>query len=184
MKAQDRSDFARRCSALGARLATGELALPAFRAHICALLTERFAVSRASLWRFVGSGVDRRMLCVGIGTMSGDFEPGGTVLHANAFGGYFEQLVSRGVYRAPDVHADPLLAGMAPYFSATGVRALLDTCFAINGLPFGVLCLEETRGTRQWTAAEGAALRQAASALSLVVARLGPDYDFGVRHDA
>ncbi|MGE5865744.1 MAG: GAF domain-containing protein [Rhizobacter sp.] len=184
MKAQDRSDFALRCRALGARLAEGELALPEFRARICALLTERFAVSRASLWRFVGAGVDRRMHCVGIGTMDGRFEPGGAVLHANAFSGYFEQLVTRGVYSAPDVQADPLLTGLAPYFNTTGVRALLDTCFAINGLPFGVLCLEETRHTRQWTASEGAALRQAASALSLVVARLGPDFDFGVRHDA
>lgn len=183
MRAQDRSDFAVQCRALGARLAEGELPLPEFRARICALLTERFSVSRASLWRFVGAGVDRRMCCVGIGTMSGQFDPGGAVLHANAFGGYFEELVTRGVYSAPDVHVDPRLAGLAPYFEATGVRALLDTCFAINGLPFGVLCLEETRHTRQWTAAEGAALRQAASALSLVVARLGPEFDFGVRHD-
>lgn len=180
MKAQDRSDFAFRCRALGAQLDQGELSLPEFRARICELLIERFAASRASLWRFSGTGAQRRMHCVGIGTADGRFEPGGAELHASAFEGYFEELVTRGVYRAPDVHADPLLAGLHPYFEATGVRALLDTSFAINGLPFGVVCLEETR-PRQWTPAEGVALRQAASALSIVVARLGPGFDFGLR---
>ncbi len=165
---------------MAAQLACGALTLPAFREALCRLLRGSFGVSRASLWGFTGDGDKRSLHCVGLASTGAAFHASGAVLHASEFGLYFEQLLSRGVYVAHDVMQEPALAGLATYFARTGVRSLLDTSFQINGRPFGVVCLEETGRVRTWTAQEAAALRQAASTISLSVARLGPTFDFGV----
>jgi GAF domain-containing protein len=173
-------DFAEACRTLAAKLAAGDMPVPAFREALCTLLMTQFGVSRASVWRFAGDGETRRMRCVGLSTVRDGFDPGGAELHATEFSIYFSQLLTRGVFIANDVALEPSLAGLAPYFARTGVRSLLDTSFQINGRPFGVVCLEETDVQRTWTSAEAASLRQAASVISLMIARLGPTFDFGM----
>lgn len=172
--------FAALCRWHGARLQAGDETLDQFRQALCGALVAHFRVSRASLWRCVGESPDQRLHCVGVGLASGGAEGGGAVLHEAEFGAYLRELLGRGVYTARDVLADPALSGLQAYFASTGVRSLLDTAFQINGRPFGVLCLEVTGQPRAWTAREAQQLRAAASAISLVVARLGPGYDFGV----
>ncbi len=164
-------DFSALCRPHANRLRTGEMTLPEFRAAMCDLLQRRFGVARASLWRVEGAGAHRHLRCVGVGTPGGVFDASGTELRDAELGFYFEVLLDRGIYHADDVRTDPLLDTLRPFLARHGVTALLDTVFQINGKPFGVVCLEETAGPRHWTPAESIALRQAASAISLAIAR-------------
>jgi GAF domain-containing protein len=53
-----------------------------------------------------------------------------------------------------------------------GTRALLDAAFAINGMAFGVLCCEQTDGTRTWQASEVCDLKRFAAIVSLQIASI------------
>lgn len=170
-------DFSSLCRPHAARLRTGEMTLPEFRAAMCDLLQRTFGVARASLWRVEGDGVDWHLRCVGLGTPGGVFVAPGVELREVELGAYFKVLLERGVYASDDVRTDPLLVTLSPFLRQNGVTALMDTLFQINGRPFGVVCLEETSGPRHWTASEAVSLRLAASAISLAIARYRPPGD-------
>ncbi len=163
---------------LGGRLTAGEIPLNDFRAAVCEAFRTHFNCSRASLWRFVGEAPTRSLRCVGLFTAEAGFLQPGTVLLAEDYGAYLDQLLTRGTLASPDVMADPHLRELGPYFEATGVRSLMDTAFQINGEAFGVVCLEEIGKTRDWTAQEQSALREATFTISLAIARMGPRFDF------
>jgi GAF domain-containing protein len=159
---------------LGARLASGDLPLDGYCAALCALFQSHFGCARASLWRFVNAEGERRLRCMGLQTATeGHSRPGGELAEAD-YRVYFEELLARGTYASNDVMADPALAELHAYFQATGVTALLDTAFQINGEAFGVVCLEEVGVARTWTRPEQSALREAAALVSLTIARMGP----------
>lgn len=168
---------------LGRELTSGELSLLGYRKGLCAAFQRHFQCSRASLWRFVGEGDDRRLRCFGLSTSALGFEQPGTELNVQAYAIYVGHLVKCGTFASPDVRADPNLQELRGYFDTTGVCSLMDSAFQFNGELFGTICLEETGRQRDWTAHEQAALREAVVLVSLAIARMGPRFDFN-RDDA
>lgn len=158
---------------LGSLLTAGELPMLAYRNGLCQTFLQHFDCSRASLWRFVGEGTERRLRCMGLSTPGDGFQQPEMALDTSLYALYIHRLVSSGTFASPDVMTDPDLAELRPYFDATGVRSLMDSAFQFNGELFGAICLEETGERRDWTAQEQAALRDAVMLISLTMARMG-----------
>jgi hypothetical protein len=165
---------------LGSALSDRQITLNAFRSEVCRSLSEKFCGTRASLWYLVEAPDGRRLRCVGLHAPGLGFGGSGAELLEKDYGGYFAALLERGAYLSDDVWVDDNLQGLRAYFEETGVRALMDTVFQINGEAVGVICIEETRCSRHWTPAELASLRRGAAGISLAMARLGPRYHFGM----
>ncbi len=165
---------------LASALSDSRLNLNEFRSEVCRGLSDMFAGTRASLWYLVEAIDGRRLRCVGLYSPDSGSGAVGAELLENDYGEYFEALLKTGAYLSHDVYADPNLQGLRAYFDQTGVRALMDTVFQINGEAVGVICIEETRGTRRWTPTELASLRRGAGGISLAMARQGPRYHFGM----
>lgn len=159
---------------IGVQLGNGDIDLVMYRAALCGIFQTHFGCARASLWRFVGPADARQLRCLGLHTAEGGFCEPEVALSAADFGVYMREVLARGVFVASDVRCDPHLHELRAYFDAHQVCSLLDTAFQINGEAFGVVCLEETGQTRHWTRQEQTALRDAASLVSLSIARLGP----------
>ena len=65
---------------------------------------------------------------------------------------------------------DPALQSMREsYLIANNVTALLDAAFMLNGRAYGMVCCEETKATRAWSAGDVFALRAIVTRLALLM---------------
>ncbi|WP_431049849.1 GAF domain-containing protein [Roseateles sp. L2-2] len=116
-----------------------------------------FRSSHASLWLLDGEPGEYRLRCLGAHAVDGasDQRP---VCEQRAYPGYFDALLSGGVFNCADAQADPRLSGLEP---PPTWRAMLDVSGQINGKTFGVIALGQRDTARVWTKREELDLRRA-----------------------
>lgn len=146
--------------------------LSAYRRQVSEALRERFDCSMASLWRLDGPAGGRVLTCVF--SLSDDplRNAAGESITEASMPEYLATLANDGLFRSDDVDTDARLQGILDsYLRPQRVRSLLDAAFRINGVTFGVLCLEHRDAVRHWSAADEADLRRAAQMISLALGR-------------
>lgn len=132
----------------------GRAGLPAYAQEVGQQLCNYFGCSHASLWWLGGRAGQQRLSCLG-GSVAW---PGvaGEVCEQQAFPLYFERLLSQGMFRCVDTHADARLRGLEP----PRWRAMLDMGGQVNGQMAGVIALAQADQPREWTRAEELDLRR------------------------
>jgi GAF domain-containing protein len=116
-----------------------------------------FRSSHASLWLLDGEPGAHRLRCLGAHTTDGTSHQRG-LCEQRAYPGYFDALLSEGVYNCADAQADPRLSALQP---PPTWRAMLDVSGQINGKTFGVVALGQRDTARVWTKREELDLRRA-----------------------
>ena len=73
---------------------------------------------------------------------------------------------------APDARTHPATRGFADdYLAPLEIRSLLDVCFSVNGVPFGMFSCEQIGVPMDWTLRQLQQLRQIGSRASLTLVR-------------
>ncbi len=146
-----------RDSALDASMeSAGELA-ERYAQAVSEALCDYFRSSHASLWLLDGEPGDYRLRCLGAHAVDGASSQM-PVCEQRACPGYFDALLSEGVFNCADAHADPRLGALQP---PPTWRAMLDMSGQINGKTFGVIALGQRDAARVWTKREELDLRRA-----------------------
>ncbi len=116
-----------------------------------------FRSSHASLWLLDGEPGGYRLRCLGAHVVDGATRQP-PVCEQRAYPGYFNALLSDGVFNCADALVDPRLSGLQP---PPTWRAMLDVSGQINGKTFGVIALGQRDSARAWTKREELDLRRA-----------------------
>ena len=116
-----------------------------------------FRSSHASLWLLDGEPGEHRLRCLGAHAIDGASRQRG-LCEQRAYPGYFDALLTEGVYNCADAQADPRLSALQP---PPTWRAMLDVSGQINGKTFGVVALGQRDTARVWTKREELDLRRA-----------------------
>ncbi|ANH69296.1 GAF domain-containing protein [Mitsuaria sp. 7] len=116
-----------------------------------------FRSSHASLWLLDGGPGEHRLRCLGAHAIDGVSHQR-PLCEQRAYPGYFDALLSEGVYNCADAQADPRLNALQP---PPTWRAMLDVSGQINGKTFGVIALGQRDTARVWTKREELDLRRA-----------------------
>lgn len=116
-----------------------------------------FRSSHASLWLLDGEPGEHRLRCLGAHAIDGASRQRG-LCEQRAYPGYFDALLTEGVYNCADAQADPRLSGLQP---PPTWRAMLDVSGQINGKTFGVVAIGQRDTARVWTKREELDLRRA-----------------------
>lgn len=134
----------------------GELA-ERYAQAVSEALCDYFRSSHASLWLLDGEPGDHRLRCLGAHAVDGASSQI-AVCEQRAYPGYFDALLSDGVFNCADAQADPRLIAQQP---PPTWRAMLDMSGQINGKTFGVIALGQRDAARVWTKREELDLRRA-----------------------
>ncbi|WP_423597494.1 hypothetical protein [Roseateles sp. MS654] len=122
---------------------------------VSAALCSHFRSSHASLWLLDGVPGDYRLRCLGAQAVGGSSAQR-PVCEQRAYRGYFDALLSHGVFRCDDARTDARLSLLEP---PPTWRAMLDVSGQINGRTVGVVALGQ-REARVWTKREELELRR------------------------
>ncbi|MBB3194543.1 GAF domain-containing protein [Roseateles terrae] len=135
----------------------GSAGLRPFACQTSEALARYFSCSHASLWLLDGIPGHYQLRCLG----SFEAEDGPSrqpaVCDQQAYPGYFDTLLTDGVFRCEDACTDPRLFGLTP----PTWRSMLDMAGQINGRTVGVLALGQRGSPRVWTRREELDLRRA-----------------------
>lgn len=134
----------------------GELA-ERYAQTISEALCDYFRSSHASLWLLDGEPGEYRLRCLGSHATDGPSRQG-PVCEQLAYPGYFDALLTDGVFNCADAQVDPRLSALEP---PPTWRAMLDVSGQINGKTFGVIALGQRDAARAWTKREELDLRRA-----------------------
>lgn len=134
----------------------GELA-ERYAQAVSAALCGHFRSSHASLWLLDGEPGEYRLRCLGSHAVDGPSHQR-PVCEQRAYPGYFDALLSDGVFHCADALTDPRLSALEP---PPTWRAMLDVSGQINGKTFGVIALGQRDEARAWSKREELDLRRA-----------------------
>jgi GAF domain-containing protein len=87
-------------------------------------------------------------------------------------GPYFEALLGNDCVVAPHARTDPAtICFLDDYLLPLNIHSLLDVCFSINGVPYGIFSCEQIGAPVAWTQRQLQLLRQIGSRASLTLMR-------------
>ena len=159
-----------RLQELLSRFYAGRIDRNAARSGVIDIVMARIGCARVSMWKFDGAAGDLSLLCFASKASGGELDVSERHLVQSEYRDYFNALIERGVFVSADAMNDPALHAMREsYLLANNVTALLDAAFMLNGRAYGMVCCEETKSTRAWSAADVAALRAVVTRLALIM---------------
>lgn len=148
----------------------GRIDRNAARSGVIDVVQNRLACARVSMWKFDGNEGDLNLLCFAAKTTGGELDVTERRLAQNEYRDYFNALIERGTFVSADAMNDPALQAMREsYLLAHNVTSLLDAAFMLNGRAYGMVCCEETKTTRAWSAGDVFALRAIVTRLALLM---------------
>ena len=155
---------------ISGRLERGEIDSAQYLEQLMRFVAGQIGCTRAGLRLFVETGEGRALRCVAMFDASLDrMVSAPDILHADD-GVYLERLRRDGNVTIGQTPADPTIAGaLRDYLSATGVAALMDMSFSVNGVLFGTFSCEQLAPAVDWTQRQLQALRKIASRASLTL---------------
>jgi GAF domain-containing protein len=168
MTAQDQ-DAARLQETLS-QFYAGRIDRNAARSGVIDVVITRIGCARVSMWKFDGDEGDLRLLCFAAKSADGELDVSERRLVQSEYRDYFNALIERGTFVSADAMNDPALQSMREsYLVANNVTALLDAAFMLNGRAYGMICCEETKATRTWSAGDVFALRAIVTRLAVLM---------------
>jgi len=148
----------------------GSMSRDEARAAVMDVVFERIGCSRVSFWKFERTEGELSLLCFASRTVGGPLETDARRLCESEYRDYFNALIERGTYVSADAMADPALQPMrGSYLLANNVLSMLDAAFLLNGRAYGMVCCEETRSLREWSASDVGALRAIVTRLAILL---------------
>ena len=152
------------------RFYAGRIDRNAARLGVIDVVLARIGCARVSMWKFDGEAGDLSLLCFASKSAGSKLDVTERRLMQGEYRDYFNALIERGVFVAGDAMNHPALQPMREsYLIANNVTALLDAAFMLNGRAYGMVCCEETKSTRAWSAGDVAALRAIVTRLALLM---------------
>ena len=132
------------------------------------VVAEALEVTRASLW--LKDPSKGTLGCVDLYDRRTGRHESGASIAAGDFPAYFHALDDERNIAASDAHRDPRTRELSPpYLVPLGIRSILDVPLRRDGATIGVLCVEETGGTREWVVEEELFAVTAANLLNLAL---------------
>ncbi|MEO8525767.1 MAG: GAF domain-containing protein [Caldimonas sp.] len=148
----------------------GRIDRNAARLGVIEVVLARIGCARVSMWKFDGSEGDLNLLCFAAKSAGGGLDLTERRLAQSEYRDYFNTLVERGTFVSADAMSDPALHAMRDsYLLVHGVKSLLDAAFMLNGRAYGMVCCEETKEARAWSAGDVFALRAIVTRLAVLM---------------
>jgi len=154
------------------QLERGEIDNAQFLEQFTRELVAHIGCSRASVWIFGESAGERTMQCVAMYDATVDAMTTGTtpVVQGPAVAHYFDVMTRDGCVIAPDALTHAATSGVDDdYLRRSDVRSMLDVCFSVNGVLFGVFSCEQIGQPAKWTSRQVQLLRHIGSRASLAL---------------
>jgi len=164
------ADDAARLQDITATFYGGGMSRDEARSAVIDVVRDRLGCQRVSLWKFEGTPGSLSLLCFASKGDGGELDTSERRLHETQYRDYFNALIERGVFVAPDAMGEPALRPMREaYLVANRILSMLDAAFTLNGRAYGMICCEETRAPRLWKSTDVAALRAIVNKLALLM---------------
>jgi two-component system sensor histidine kinase/response regulator len=126
----------------------GDLKVPLRK--ITEIAAKNIEVERVSIWLY--DETRTQIQCLDLFEKSSNRHSDGASLLAANYPAYFQALQQDQPIAATDAHTDSRTKEFsASYLTPLGITAMLDTPVKLEGVTVGVLCLEHTGTTRDWT---------------------------------
>jgi GAF domain-containing protein len=159
--------------ALCGLLERGEIDGARFLEGFTRALAAQIGCSRAGVWVFdddVDAG--RLLRCIAMYDATLDLMVQvSDIVHAED-SPYFEALLGNDCVVAPNARSHPATIGfLCDYLLPLNIHSLLDVCFSINGVPFGIFSCEQIGAPVTWSQRQFQVLRQIGSRASLTLMR-------------
>ncbi len=152
------------------RLDRGEVDRVRFLEEFTEALATMIGCARAGVWIFLDTADGRALRCLAMY----DRRRGGMVTTADmlnaAVGPYFDSLLAEGCVIAPQARSHPATqVFLDDYLLPLDIHSVLDVCFSVNGVLFGIFSCEQTGEVMAWTQRQLQQLRQIGSRASLTL---------------
>jgi GAF domain-containing protein len=158
--------------ALCGLLERNEIDGPTFFARFATALAELIGCSRAGVWMFVDEGGSRLLRCIAMYDATLDLIVPVEDIASAGNSAYLDALLHDDCVVATDARANPATVGfLHDYLEPLNIHSLLDVCFSVNGVPFGVFSCEQVGAPVAWSLRQLQLLRQIGSRASLTLMR-------------
>lgn len=152
------------------RLERGEFDPPQFLEAFSRALARLIGCSRAGVWVFVRTAEGRALRCLAMYDRAADRVVPVTDMVGESVDPYFDRLLADGIVNAPDARHHPATAVfLDEYLLPLDVHSVLDICFSVNGVLFGVFSCEQTGAPLTWSQRQVQLLRQVSARASLTL---------------
>lgn len=151
-------------------LERGELTPPQFLEAFSRALARLIGCSRAGVWVFMRTAEGRALRCLAMYDRGADRVVPVTDMVGEAVDPYFDRLLTDGIVNAPDARRHPATAVfLDDYLLPLDIHSVLDICFSVNGVLFGVFSCEQTGAPTTWSQRQVQLLRQVSARASLTL---------------
>jgi GAF domain-containing protein len=158
--------------ALCGLLERNEIDGPAFFARFARALADLIGCSRAGVWMFVDEGGSRLLRCIAMYDATLDLMVQVEDIASAGNGAYLDALLRDDCVVATDARANPAtVCFLHDYLEPLNIHSLLDVCFSVNGVPFGIFSCEQVGAPVAWSLRQLQLLRQIGSRASLTLMR-------------
>jgi len=158
--------------ALCGLLERDEIDGPAFFALFARALAELIGCSRAGVWMFVDEGGGRLLRCIAMYDATLDLMVQAEDIASAGNAPYLDTLLRDDCVVATDARGNPAtVCFLHDYLEPLNIHSLLDVCFSVNGVPFGVFSCEQVGAPVAWSLRQLQLLRQIGSRASLTLMR-------------
>lgn len=158
--------------ALCGLLERNEIDGPAFFARFARALADLIGCSRAGVWMFVDDASGRVLRCIAMYDATLDLMVPVEDIASVGHSAYIEALLRDDCVVATDARADPAtVCFLHDYLEPLNIHSLLDVCFSVNGVPFGIFSCEQIGAPVAWNLRQLQMLRQIGSRASLTLMR-------------
>ena len=150
------------------RLDRGEIDRVRFLEEFTEALAGQIGCTRTGVWIFIDTAEGRALRCLAMyDRRYGGFVTATDMLNA-AVGDYFDKLLADGCVIAGNAREHPTTqVFLDEYLLPQDIHSILDVCFSINGVLFGVFSCEQTGSPVSWTQRQLQLVRQIGSRASL-----------------
>jgi signal transduction histidine kinase len=115
---------------------------------ICAKIAETIGIERVGIWFFT---IDREAIFEEMTFIVNSENHSGAILRKSDFPIYFDDLNKERVLVSCDVRKDRVMSEFLEIYSIPqNVHALMDSPIYSDGEVLGILCLEDSKGPREW----------------------------------
>ena len=117
--------------------------------YLAEQVSSAFDIARASIWRLSDDG--QTIQCLVLWEARTQQHSSGLSLSAKDYPAYFKLIMEDQPIVADDAHAHPATCEFsADYLTPLGITSMLDVPIQVNGMLWGVMCLEHTGEPRTW----------------------------------
>lgn len=120
--------------------------------EILVLAAKSLNINRISIWDI--NYIDNKIICKLFYEESKSLFSRGEILDKALFENYFNLFYQNRIISIENVYNEPKLANLIDYFNKFSITATLDTLIRLPNNSDGVLCIEHTAGSRDWTIEE------------------------------